>query len=84
MRWAGHAAYMREIRSAYKVFVEKPEGKRPHRKPGYRWGDIIKMDLRGKGRKVWTGFIWSRIGQVANLEQVNDHWLLESDYTPWR
>ena len=29
MRWAGHVAPMVERRGAYRVLVEKPEGKRP-------------------------------------------------------
>jgi hypothetical protein len=29
MRWAGHVARMREKRSAYRLLVGKPEGKRP-------------------------------------------------------
>jgi hypothetical protein len=32
MRWAGHAARMGEKRNAYRIFVGKPEGKRPTRK----------------------------------------------------
>jgi hypothetical protein len=30
MRWAGHVARMGERRSVHRVFVGKPEGKRPH------------------------------------------------------
>jgi hypothetical protein len=29
MRWAGHVERMGEMRNAYKIFVEKPERKRP-------------------------------------------------------
>jgi len=29
MRWAGHVACMGDRRGAYRVLVEKPEGKRP-------------------------------------------------------
>jgi len=29
MRWAGHVARMGEMRGAYRILVEKPEGKRP-------------------------------------------------------
>jgi hypothetical protein len=29
IRWAGHVARIGEIRSAYNVLVEKPEGKSP-------------------------------------------------------
>jgi hypothetical protein len=32
-----------------KILVEKLEGKRPLRRPGYRWEDNIKMDLKGLG-----------------------------------
>jgi hypothetical protein len=45
MRWAGHVAYMVAVRSAYKILVGKPEGKRPLRRHRCRWEDNIKMDL---------------------------------------
>jgi hypothetical protein len=38
--------------NAYRILVEKPEGKRPLGQPRYRWVDNIKMDLRGIG---WDG-----------------------------
>jgi hypothetical protein len=34
MRWVGHVARMGEMRSAFKVLVGKPEGKRPLGRPG--------------------------------------------------
>jgi hypothetical protein len=34
MRWAGHVTCMGEMRNAYKILVIKPEGKRPHGRPG--------------------------------------------------
>jgi len=37
---------MGEIRSAYRVFVGKPEGKRLLGRPRCRWGDNIKIDLQ--------------------------------------
>jgi hypothetical protein len=37
MRWADHAARMREKKNAYKLLVGKPEGKRPLRRPRRRW-----------------------------------------------
>jgi hypothetical protein len=46
MRWAGHVARMGETRSAYRILVGKPEGKRPLGRPRRRWLDNIKMDLR--------------------------------------
>jgi hypothetical protein len=39
MKWAGHVERMGEERKVYKVLVEKPEGKRPFRRPGRRWED---------------------------------------------
>jgi hypothetical protein len=39
MKWAGHVARMGEERKVYKVLVEKPEGKRPFRRPRRRWED---------------------------------------------
>ena len=37
-------------RERYKVFVGKPEGKRPLGSPRRRWEDNIKMDLHEVGR----------------------------------
>ncbi|KAJ4427776.1 hypothetical protein ANN_25429 [Periplaneta americana] len=45
LRWAGHVARMGESRSAYRVLVGRPEGKRPLGRPRRRWEDNIKMDL---------------------------------------
>jgi hypothetical protein len=43
MRWSGHVA---RKRSAYRIFVEKPERKTPLGRPRRRWVQNIKMDLR--------------------------------------
>jgi hypothetical protein len=40
---------MGEERKLYKVWVEKPERKRPLRRPRRRWEDEIRMDLREIG-----------------------------------
>jgi hypothetical protein len=37
---------MEETRTAYDIFVEKPEGKEPLGKPRCGWEDNIRMDLR--------------------------------------
>ena len=49
----------------HKVFVGKPEGKRPLRKPRRRWEDNIKMDLQEVecGAMVWI-----------ELAQARDRW----------
>jgi hypothetical protein len=46
MRWAGHVAGMGEKRSAYRILVGNPEGKRPLGRPRLRYLGNIKMDLR--------------------------------------
>jgi len=45
-----------ERRGAYRVLVEKPEGKRPFGRCKLRW-ENIKMDLQEVGRRAWTGLI---------------------------
>jgi hypothetical protein len=65
MRWTGHVARMGEKRNAYRIWVGKPEGKRPlgiHRR---RWKDNIRMDLREIG---WGGMDWN------DLAQDRDQW----------
>jgi hypothetical protein len=49
MKWAGHVARMGEKGNAYRILVEKPEGKRPLGIPRRRWEDNIKMDLGETG-----------------------------------
>jgi hypothetical protein len=49
MGLAGHVARMDRGRGVYGVFVRKPEGKRPLKRPKRRWEDNIKMDLRETG-----------------------------------
>jgi hypothetical protein len=56
---------MGEKRSAYRVLVGKPEGKRPLGRPRRRWEDNIKMDLRNIR---WGGMDWT------DLAQDRDQW----------
>jgi hypothetical protein len=49
MTWAGHVTQIGAKRNAYRILVEKPEGKRPLRRPRHRWVDNIIMDLREIG-----------------------------------
>jgi hypothetical protein len=56
---------MEEERKLYKVLVEKPEGKRPLRRPRCRWEDGI-MDLREIG--LGGGVDW------VQLAQNRDRW----------
>ena len=65
MRWAGHVAHMGEDRGVHRVWVGKPEGKRPLGRPRRRLEDNIKMDLQevGGGRGDWM-----------ELAQFRDRW----------
>jgi hypothetical protein len=49
MRRAGHVARMWKGRGVCRVFVGRPEGKRPLGRPRRKWEDNIKMDLREIG-----------------------------------
>jgi hypothetical protein len=49
MRWAGHVARMGERRTAYRILVGNPEGKRPLGRRKRRWMDNVKIDLRVVG-----------------------------------
>jgi hypothetical protein len=40
---------MGEMKSAYKILVGNPAGKRPFRRPSRRWEDNIQMDLKQIG-----------------------------------
>jgi len=73
--WAEHLAHMGEMRNAYKILVEKPEGKRPLRRPRCRWEDCIRLDLRELG---WEGVdlmhlvqnrdqLWALVNVALNL-----------------
>ena len=58
MRWSGHVALMGEERGVYRVFVGKPEGKRPLGRPRLRWVNNIRMDLQ----EVLCGYMgWIRL-----------------------
>jgi hypothetical protein len=65
MRWAGHVARMGKKRTAYRLLVGKPEGKRTLGRTRHRWVDNIKMDLVEIG---WGGVDW------IGLTQDSDKW----------
>jgi hypothetical protein len=66
---------MEEKRNAYRLFVKKPEGKRPVGRPRRRWVDNIRMDLVevGWGDVGWIGLAKDRnrwravVNSVLNL-----------------
>jgi hypothetical protein len=60
MRWAGHVIRVGEDRNMYKVFMAKPEGKRPLGRPRLIWEDGIRMDLTNIG---WGSVDWIQLAQ---------------------
>jgi hypothetical protein len=56
---------MGEKRTAYRILVGKPEGKRQLGRPRRRWVDNIKMDLRETG--------WDRVDWI-DMAQDRDQW----------
>jgi hypothetical protein len=65
MRWAGNEARMEGgKRGAYRILMERPEGRRPLGRPRHRWEDNIKMDLQEVGW-VMDRWSWLRIGTLG-------------------
>ena len=78
MRWAGHAARVREKRGVYRVLVGKPKGRRPFGRPRHRWEDNNKIDLQEVGCE---GIDWIELAQVrdgwqALVNAVMNVWVL--------
>jgi hypothetical protein len=63
-----------DIRNSYKIFVGKPEGRRPLGKHRCMWEDNIRMDLREIESKA-VGLNASALGYgpvVGSCEHVNE------------
>jgi hypothetical protein len=58
--------YGRE-RGAYRVYVGRPEEKRPFRRPRNTWKDHIKMDLQEVG---WRGTDWIALALGKNRSRA--------------
>jgi hypothetical protein len=55
IRQTGHVACMGEKKCAYRVLVDKAEGKRQLGRPMHKLADNIKMNLKEIG---WEGMEW--------------------------
>jgi hypothetical protein len=49
-----------EMKTAHKILVGEPEGKRPNGRPRRRW-EVSELTLEKQGRKLWSLFIWLSI-----------------------
>jgi hypothetical protein len=58
---------MRERRDAYRVLVDKPEGRRPLEDPGGNAKIILKQIFENWVGRAWTESIWLRIGIGGGL-----------------
>jgi hypothetical protein len=63
MRWAGQVERMGEKRNAYRILVDRPEGRRPLGRPRRRCEYNIKMD-----QEMGWGMDW------IELAQDRDRW----------
>jgi hypothetical protein len=54
--------------NAYRILVEKLEGKRPLARPRCRWVENIKIDIREIG---WNGMDWTDLAQDQWRALVN-------------
>jgi hypothetical protein len=77
LRWVGHVAWMGEGRDVYRVFVGKPEGKRPMGRPRRIWEDNIKRDLQkvGCGGMDWIELAQDRDRWRALVNAVMNLWV---------
>jgi len=55
LRQVGHLARVAKMRNAYKIFVGKPEEKRPLEELGVVGRITLECMLRSYGGEVWTG-----------------------------
>jgi hypothetical protein len=62
--------------NAYRLLVEKPEGKRPLGRPRHRWVDNIRTDLGevGWGDVDWIGLAQNRNRWRALVNSVLNLW----------
>jgi hypothetical protein len=67
MRRVDHLVHVREMRNVNKILDKKPAVKRPLGRVGHRSEDNTRMGLKKKDEKLWTGFIWLRVGTSCGI-----------------
>jgi hypothetical protein len=63
MKWVGYVARVGEMTNAYNISVRKSEDSEDIGVDG----SILELVLGKLGGKLWTGFIWLRIGTSGGL-----------------
>jgi hypothetical protein len=77
MRWARYIACVGELRSAFKILVGKPEGKRQIVRSRSTWEDNIKIDLREIGSETvnWIHLAQGRDQRRALANTAMNLWV---------
>jgi hypothetical protein len=77
MRWTGHVACIGEGRGVYRIFVGRPEGKRPLGRHRHRWEDNSKMDLGETGIKGvnWIWLAQDRVQWRTFVNMITNLWV---------
>ena len=60
LRRAGHVTRVEEDKSAFKILVDKPTGKKPLGRIRRRWEDNIRMDLKEMGFNATNWVDWAQ------------------------
>jgi hypothetical protein len=72
MRWAGYVTRFCERKFAYRVLVEKPEGKRRLGRHKRKWEDNIRIDVYDCGRgRTHIGFWWGNLREREDLVDIS-------------
>jgi hypothetical protein len=66
-----------ERRSVKRIFIGRPEGKRPLGRPRCRWEDNIKMDIReiGINGANWIQLAQDRVQWLAFVNMIMNLWV---------
>jgi hypothetical protein len=63
----GALACIAEKRNTYRIFMGKPEGRRPLGRPRRAWWTILICILKKQNGNAWTGLIWLGIRTSGGL-----------------
>jgi hypothetical protein len=56
------------MKNVWKILAGKPDGKRTFGRTRKRWEIVLNLkELKKYGVKMWTGFIWLRVGSKSGI-----------------